>query len=156
MDTGVESSNSGNGVLEFKNRQKSAECLALRKQILPHVVMLHCHLCQETAEWMASSLQQMVSHLAMSSSSNAEPLSSALALLDPSTSTPSSGAAGPSPKSLTPLSPTYWTTQAMEIADTLASDSYGIPVHEQILEQMAQLTVLHLQYCADLEQSPSL
>ncbi|KAL7569332.1 hypothetical protein ACA910_016874 [Epithemia clementina (nom. ined.)] len=146
-------------------RQNKGEWNALRKQVLPHVVMLHGQVCQETAEWMSKSLlQEMVSSFAALSreaTASENTISAALVLLDPSVSfTAGSQARGAAaegvPVNCCPFSPTYWTTQAMELADTLASDTYNIPVHEQALEHMAKLTVEHLQYSADLDQNPSL
>ena len=143
------------GHVESKTREIKAEWDDLRKQVLPHVVMLHGQVCQETAEFMAKGLHHLVSSFSLlSPEQNTEnTLGAGLGLLDPSASlsTSSVGAVNSCK-----FSPTYWTTKAMDLADILSSDTYNIPVHEPALNHMAKLTVEHLQYCADFEHNPSL
>ena len=154
--TSVPNSREGDmqGKSGFGYRKSHGEWEALRKQVLPHVAMLHGQVCQETAEWMSESLLQgFLSDLA---SLYPEPSAentflTALMLLDPSVEGEER-----IPLSSSPLSPIFWTTQGMELNDILASDAYNIPVHEQAVAEMAKLTVAHLQYSANLDQNPSL
>ena len=126
--------------------KRQEEMLRLRKKTLVRVTILLGQVIEETAAFMSNCLHYVVTRIPPSRSGTSPTMASALTMLD-STLTAEQSAGVHS--SL--LSPAYWTGESIELADTLASDRYNVPVDEQVAEMMAKMAVLHLQWCSDLE-----
>ena len=61
--------------------------------------------------------------------------------------------------SSSPMAPTYWTRQALQLVDDITSDTMtvekacGVGEMKDILRTIADITVAHLKYSSDLGQS---
>jgi hypothetical protein len=113
---------------------RSAELDALRRKILPHCISSYCEVCMETAVWMSSSMDDAVAQLSESPS----------AVLD-SLDSPQDG-------EISPIAPFYWPQQALEIANVVASETYGIlsafgtAEKKQLVSDLAEASVANLFY----------
>jgi hypothetical protein len=120
---------------------RRSELEALRVKLLPDVVMLYHEVCTESARWMSISLDDGVARVGGTTES-------VLNLLDESKVMASS-----------PLSPQYWTHQALELAGLVATDTYGISsacgnvVLEDLMSKMAEATIASMLYSTKRESS---
>lgn len=119
---------------------RRGELQALRVKLLPDVVMLYHEVCTETASWMSSSLDDGLAKLGGTSES-------VLKLLDESKVMASS-----------PLSPLYWTHEALELAGLVATDTYGINSAcgnaelKNLMSNMAEAAVASMLYSTQRER----
>jgi hypothetical protein len=119
---------------------RRGELQALRVKLLPDVVMLYHEVCTETARWMSISLDDGVARVGGTTES-------VLKLLDESKVMASS-----------PLSPLYWTHQALELAGLVATDTYGISSAcgttelEDLMSKMAEATIASMLYSNQREK----
>jgi hypothetical protein len=122
---------------------RRGELQALRVKLLPDVVMLYHEVCTETARWMSISLDDGVARVGGTTDS-------VFKLLDESKRMASS-----------PLSPLYWTHQALELAGLVATDTYGISSScgvtdlEDLMSKMAEATIASMLYSNQREKHVS-
>ena len=88
---------------------RSQELLTLRGKLLPYAVMNYYEICNETAKWMSKSLNDAVDRLG---GGDARAMLSAL----------DEACDGAN----TPLSPRFWTQQALDLAQSVVSDKYNV------------------------------
>jgi len=88
---------------------RSKELLTLRGKLLPYAVMNYYEICKETARWMSYSLNDAVERLG---GGDARAMLSAL----------DEACDGAN----TPLSPRFWTQQALDLAQSVVSDNYNV------------------------------
>jgi hypothetical protein len=119
--------------------KRREELLSLRGKLLPGSFMKYVEVCMDTASWMSTSLDDALVRL------EGEP-QNLLGDLD-------GGADGMK----TPLSPCFWTAKALEIAEVVANEQYGIIgdsksyyLHD-LLQKLAEASVEHMFYTSKYE-----
>lgn len=131
-------SNADSNAMVVRDSNDGFERNQLRSKILPKVVMSYYKLCADTATWMSESLNDAMERLGGKSHSTI------LMTLDDSYS--SSGSAQSA------LAPWYWTAHALDLADTIVSETYDIlpacdvVALKQIAEKASEIAVDHLMY----------
>jgi hypothetical protein len=118
--------------------QRKHEIFALRTRLLPHAVKLMHQVCEETAAWMWASLLDGSPALGTTAKE-------VLEALDDGTGTGRS-----------PLSPKYWTQQALNLAETISSDefvilkAFGSAELKEMLAKMSDIALSNLMYAAEV------
>lgn len=117
--------------------QRKQEIQALRSRLLPHAVKLFHKVCEESAAWMWASLLDGIPLLG----SNPKEVLEALV---------NDGAANEQ----SPLSPRYWTQEALNITETISSEEYLILRAfdsgdlKEVLTKMSDIALIDLIYSA--------
>lgn len=128
----------GNTAMSEEGMRRKQEVLALRSRLLPHAVKLLHQICEDTAAWMWASLLDGTPALG-------ETPEEVLDVLD-------DGITEGGEK--TPLSPKYWTKQALNLSETVSSDEYVIlnafeaTDLKEMLTKMSDIALMDLIYTA--------
>jgi nuclear pore complex protein Nup107 len=119
---------------------RRSELQGLRVKLLPDCVMLYHTVCMSTAAWMSTSLDDCVAKLGGTSESS-------LAALDDSMDAAAS-----------PLSPHYWSGQALELVQLVASDTHkinsacGTSELKELMTKTAEAAVANMLYSTQREK----